>query len=85
MTTSAKPNSSQSNHTDSWRSQKPRVLPEKCIGCALCSKLCPDACIYMEGGEDKENIAKIDYPYCKGCGLCAAECPVKAIIMEEEE
>ncbi len=72
--------SSLKNKTGSWRTLKPVVLFEKCIGCGTCSKFCPDGCIIIS---DKK--ARIDYDYCKGCGICALECPVKAIIMQKEE
>jgi len=86
MNTAAKPNSSKNNQTGSWRQQRPVVLPEKCLACQLCAKLCPDACIAVrKKPKNGKNIAVIDYRYCKGCGLCAQECPVKAIIIEKEE
>lgn len=88
MNTAAKANSSLNNHTGSWRSRKPQVLPEKCLSCGLCAKICPDACIGMEQGKaagNKKIIAAIDYRYCKGCGLCARECPARAITMEKQE
>jgi len=75
---SVAPNSSLANKTGSWRTYRPQTDYQKCIGCALCSKLCPEACIQMIKREDK-TIPVADYDYCKGCGLCAAECPVKAI------
>jgi len=79
-----KPKSSLGNHTGSWRLFKPEVDWQKCIGCSLCAKICPDACITMEnqGGKLK---SKIDYDYCKGCGLCIKECPVQAISSKPEK
>jgi 2-oxoacid:acceptor oxidoreductase delta subunit (pyruvate/2-ketoisovalerate family) len=68
------------NKTGSWRTYIPATDHKTCIGCSLCSKVCPEGCITM-------NMTKVglkpetDYDYCKGCGLCAAECPVKAIKM----
>lgn len=78
-----KPNSSLENKTGDWRSQRPEIDINKCIGCELCSKICPDSAAYMKmvNGQKK---AFVDYAYCKGCGLCAKECPVKAIKMKEE-
>ncbi|MGE5425620.1 MAG: 4Fe-4S binding protein [Bacillota bacterium] len=78
------PGSSVGNKTGFWRSQKPIFDHATCTGCSLCSKLCPDSCIYMK--MDKLNKLKAfpDYDYCKGCGLCAAECPFGAIKMEQE-
>jgi 2-oxoacid:acceptor oxidoreductase delta subunit (pyruvate/2-ketoisovalerate family) len=72
--------SSQNNKTGSWRVFKPETDYNTCIGCSLCAKFCPDACINMEMINNKLKPVT-DYDYCKGCGLCAKECPVKAIKM----
>lgn len=72
-------NNSLSNKTGSWRTFRPEIDHQKCIGCSLCSKICPEGCITM-----KEKKAVVDYDYCKGCALCAHECPVKAIEMKED-
>ena len=68
------------NKTGAWRSIRPEVDREKCTGCLICWKFCPEVCIVMEG----EKPA-IDMDYCKGCGICAKECPPKCITMVEEE
>jgi heterodisulfide reductase subunit A len=47
---------------------------EKCIGCGLCTRLCPYGAPIVEEG--KAKILKV---LCKGCGLCAAGCPAMAI------
>jgi pyruvate ferredoxin oxidoreductase delta subunit len=74
------PGSSKSNKTGSWRTLKPRVLFEKCIGCGTCVRFCPEGCIKLINKK-----STIGYDYCKGCGICAIECPVKAIVMEKED
>ena len=79
-----KAGSSLVNKTNSWRIEKPEINENKCIGCSLCAKLCPDNCIYMRQAKNGRLIAMPDYNYCKGCGICASECPVKAIKMIEE-
>ncbi|PIT94904.1 pyruvate synthase [Candidatus Falkowbacteria bacterium CG10_big_fil_rev_8_21_14_0_10_39_9] len=79
----AQPNTSRRNKTGSWRTFKPEINPDICIGCTTCTKVCPEGTIKMINLKGRPK-AKIDYDYCKGCGLCAAECPVKAIIMKPE-
>lgn len=65
--------------TGSWRTLRPVVDMEKCIGCGVCDSFCPEAAINMV-----EKKAVINYDYCKGCGVCANECPQKAIEMIPE-
>jgi 2-oxoacid:acceptor oxidoreductase delta subunit (pyruvate/2-ketoisovalerate family) len=79
-----KPNTTEKNHTGAWRSRKPQVDVAKCIGCSLCSRLCPEGAIKMVDVKGQKK-SQINYNYCKGCGLCALECPVKAIDMKGED
>lgn len=72
------------NKTGSWRTQKPQIEADICVGCSRCAKLCPDACILMKMDKNGKMKAMVDYDYCKGCGVCATECPVKAIIMAKD-
>ena len=65
--------------TGSWRTLRPVVDREKCIGCTLCESFCSEASINMV-----ERKAVINYDYCKGCGVCANECPKTAIQMIPE-
>jgi len=81
--TITKPNTSLNNKTGAWRTHRPLTDNIKCIGCSLCAKLCPEACIDMINIENKLK-PRTDFDYCKGCGLCAHECPVKAIAMKED-
>ncbi len=80
----AQPGTSLNNKTGSWRTHRPIIDPQICIGCSRCAKLCPDACILMQADKKGQKKAIPDYSYCKGCGICAAECPVKAIIMAKD-
>lgn len=50
------------------------VDEDKCIGCGLCTRLCPYGAPIVEEG--KAKVLKV---LCKGCGLCAAGCPAMAI------
>jgi 2-oxoacid:acceptor oxidoreductase delta subunit (pyruvate/2-ketoisovalerate family) len=76
--------SSKKNHTGSWRTFKPVIDEDKCIGCKRCTLVCPDNAMRMQSTK-KGLKSKVDYDFCKGCGACASECPVKAIIMKRDE
>jgi 2-oxoacid:acceptor oxidoreductase delta subunit (pyruvate/2-ketoisovalerate family) len=66
--------------TAHWRNIAPVINREKCSGCMICWKFCPDVCIRIV-----EESPVIDYNYCKGCGICAVECPLDAIEMVVED
>lgn len=68
------------NKTGDWRNITPVINYEKCSGCMICWKFCPDVCI-----EIKDEMPVINYDYCKGCGICSIECPKNAIEMVVEE
>ncbi len=51
-----------------------RGCSQGCIGCGLCTKICPHEAITVDG-----NLAVIDYEKCTNCGLCASVCPKKLI------
>lgn len=63
-----------------WRSIRPVVDTEKCVGCMQCYLYCPDGVISAEG-----KTVKVDYKFCKGCGICSKICKVGAIKMEAEK
>jgi len=77
----AEKDSTKKNKTGSWRSVRP-VFTEKCIGCAMCVKYCPENAIKVD---EKTKKAKVNYDYCKGCLVCMSVCPVHAIEQKDEE
>ena len=66
-------------NTGDWRTSRPVIDKEKCIGCGLCLIHCP-----VNSIRKSSEGFHVDYAYCKGCGVCAHECRVKAISMEPE-
>ncbi|MDQ3877141.1 MAG: 4Fe-4S binding protein, partial [Actinomycetota bacterium] len=72
---------------------------ENCTVCYLCSRECPDWCIYIdshketlppkrEGGRPrKRNVLDrfaIDYALCMYCGICVEVCPYDALFWSRE-
>ncbi len=52
------------------------VEPNKCVGCAVCSNVCPFGAIEMDL---EQNKAVVNDALCKGCGACTASCKSGAI------
>ncbi len=48
---------------------------EKCLGCGLCTEVCPQAVFEMRG--NKAHI--VDFNACMECGACVNNCPSGAI------
>ena len=58
------------------------IDPEKCNGCAICSKACPLNAITV--GDDKKAL--VDSLRCIGCGICVVKCDKQnAITLKERE
>ncbi|MFZ5832666.1 MAG: glycyl-radical enzyme activating protein [Planctomycetota bacterium] len=56
-------------------------LPEKCIACGACMKVCPENAITA----DAAGKAAIDRARCTGCGRCPKVCDPKALEMVGRE
>jgi len=57
------------------------LIPQLCVGCMRCVKVCPFNAIEQIGLPGKGGTVKILEAACMGCGTCAAECAVQAIEM----
>ena len=51
-----------------------------CVGCGLCERDCPNACIHVANG-----VARVGESSCIECGHCYAICPVGAVTMDNYE
>jgi formate hydrogenlyase subunit 6/NADH:ubiquinone oxidoreductase subunit I len=56
---------------------------EKCVGCSMCSRVCPNDAIVMVDFNDKK-CPQIHLGKCCFCGLCAENCPTGALEMTSE-
>lgn len=59
---------------------KPHVLPDLCVGCHMCAKICAH-----DAPQFTDNKAAIDHDKCVGCGRCIGVCPKDAIAAASDE
>ena len=57
----------------------PQILETRCVGCGLCTEVCPFHAIELVERRPFETVAELNETLCKGCGLCVAACRGKAI------
>ncbi len=48
---------------------------ESCIGCSLCTEVCPRGVFQMKDG----RASVVDADACMECGACVNNCPVNAV------
>lgn len=59
-------------------SLEPVIDEGKCIGCIICSAVCPTLAMTLQ-----DHKAVVKEEDCRGCGACEQRCPVYAITMEK--
>ena len=79
--------------------RQPRgVDPDRCIGCGLCTGMCPvevaddferglgtRKAIYLRHPLLPSNLYSIDWTNCTRCGACVERCPTDAIDLSQQE
>jgi NADH-quinone oxidoreductase subunit I len=64
-------------------------VPDKCIVCNQCARICPTGCINLVGKKSDDPNKKgkvidtydINFEICILCDLCTEVCPTEAIVM----
>ncbi len=61
---------------------------ERCVGCSLCIRICPNNAIRMitskgEINQKRIDAYEIDISRCAFCGLCVEVCPKEAIVFSD--
>ncbi len=72
---------------DNYRG-RPGLRFDKCVGCGVCSRMCPTGCIKMvEVADDDGKMVmrpQVFVGRCAFCGYCAEYCPVNAMTVTPE-
>ncbi|MBR0596683.1 mercury methylation ferredoxin HgcB [Sinanaerobacter chloroacetimidivorans] len=55
-----------------------KLESERCIGCGMCTDVCPHGIFSIEKGKAKVN----NRDYCMECGACEKNCPAAAITVK---
>ncbi len=66
-----------------------QFIPEHCIVCNQCARICPTSCISLSGNRDENKKMHIDtydinFEICILCDLCTEVCPTEAILMTDQ-
>jgi 2-oxoglutarate ferredoxin oxidoreductase subunit delta len=63
------------------------INTERCKGCGLCVKVCPNDCIVISEKSNKNGFfpAESKNEKCTGCAVCAIICPETIIEVRREE
>ena len=72
---------------DNYRG-RPGLRFDKCVGCGMCVRMCPTACIKLVDAVDDEGKTvkrpQVNMGRCAMCGYCAEYCPVDAMTVTPE-
>jgi NADH-quinone oxidoreductase subunit I len=65
-----------------------RFIPDLCIVCNQCARVCPTDCISLSGtrGPDKKmriDTYDINFDICILCSLCTDVCPTESVLMSD--
>lgn len=68
--------------------KNPATGKEKCVGCGLCSAMCPSQCItiHTSEGEGNEKVVdryEIEVLRCVYCAFCVEACPYGAVVLTD--
>ena len=69
--------------TDFISGHEALILPEQCIGCGLCRRVCRFGAPKAVKSPAGNLLYTIDPVACEGCGVCFRFCPLKAIVFPE--